>query len=70
LQRVEQARARLLADNDALTAFVTDFPHADVGVLRTLIRNARKEAELNKPPKSFRALYQELKAVMEGHEEA
>jgi len=41
-----------------------------VGVLRTLIRNARKEAELNKPPKSFRALYQELKAVMEGHEEA
>ena len=70
LQRVEQARARLLADDDALTAFVTDFPHADVGVLRTLIRNARKEAELNKPPKSFRALYQELKAVMEGHEEA
>ena len=70
LQRVEQARARLLADDDALTAFVTDFPHADVGALRTLIRNARKEAELNKPPKSFRALYQELKAVMEGHEEA
>ena len=68
LQRLEQARSRLLASDDALTAFVSDFPHADVGALRTLIRNARKEAELNKPPKSFRALYQELKAVMEGHE--
>ena len=68
LQRVEQARSLLLASDDALTAFVSDFPHADVGALRTLIRNARKEAELNKPPKSFRALYQELKVVMEGHE--
>ena len=68
LQRVEQARSRLLASDDALTAFVSDFPHADVGALRTLIRNARKEAELNKPPKNFRALYQELKVVMEGHE--
>ena len=68
LQRVEQARTRLLASDDALTAFVSDFPHADVGTLRTLIRNARKEAELNKPPKAFRALYQELKVVMEGHE--
>ena len=65
---MEQARSRLLASDDALTAFVSDFPHADVGTLRTLIRNARKEAELNKPPKNFRALYQELKAVMEGHE--
>ncbi|MBR6877268.1 MAG: DUF615 domain-containing protein, partial [Neisseriaceae bacterium] len=36
-----------------------------VGVLRTLIRNARKETEQQKPPKSFRALYQELKTVME-----
>lgn len=64
LQRVEQARSRLLADDAALTGFMTDHPHADAGALRTLIRNARKEAESNKPPKHFRALYQELKALM------
>ncbi|OSI11978.1 ribosome biogenesis factor YjgA [Neisseria canis] len=64
LQRIEQMRARLLANDDALTAFVADYPHADTGALRTLIRNTRKEQELGKPPKNFRALYQEIKAVM------
>lgn len=64
LQRVEQARSRLLENDDALTGFIADYPHADAGSLRTLIRNARKEAELSKPPKNFRALYQELKTVM------
>ena len=64
LKRVEQAREQLLNNDDALTHFVSDYPAADVGVLRTLIRNARKETEQQKPPKSFRALYQELKTVM------
>ncbi|MDO5058742.1 MAG: ribosome biogenesis factor YjgA [Neisseria sp.] len=66
LQRVEQARERLIADDTALTAFIAEHPHADAGVLRTLIRNIRKEKEQNKPPKNFRALYQEIKAVMSG----
>lgn len=64
LQRVEQARSRLLASDEAFTLFLRDFPHADSGSLRTLIRNARKEAQLNKPPKNFRALYQALKGIM------
>ena len=50
--------AKLKGDNQAHNAFLQR------------VEQARKEAELNKPPKSFRALYQELKAVMEGHEEA
>lgn len=66
LQRVEQARDRLLAGDDALTEFIAGYPDADAGKLRTLIRNTRKERELNKPPKNFRALFQEIKAVMEG----
>ena len=70
LQRVEQMRERLLADDDALTAFVAQYPHADAGSLRTLIRNARKEAEQNKPPKNFRALYQEVKWVMDAENNA
>lgn len=65
LQRVEQARARLLEDDGALTTFMNDYPHADVSELRTLIRNARKEAEQQKPPRNFRALYQVLRSVME-----
>ncbi|MHC6031271.1 ribosome biogenesis factor YjgA [Neisseria meningitidis] len=65
LQRVEQARSRLLADDGAITQFMADFPQADAGKLRTLIRNTKKEQEQNKPPKNFRALFQELKTVME-----
>lgn len=66
LQRVEQARDRLIEGDHALTAFIADYPHADAGKLRTLIRNTRKEQELNKPPKNFRALFQEIKTVMDG----
>lgn len=65
LQRVEQARTRLLADDGAITQFMADFPQADAGKLRTLIRNTKKEQEQNKPPKNFRALFQKIKAVME-----
>ena len=65
LQRVEQTRTRLLADDGAITQFMADFPQADAGKLRTLIRNTKKEQEQNKPPKNFRALFQEIKAVME-----
>ena len=65
LQRVEQMRDRLLDKDQALTDFISEYPDADAGALRTLIRNARKEKELSKPPKNFRALYQAIKAVMD-----
>ncbi|SUA24224.1 Protein of uncharacterised function (DUF615) [Neisseria gonorrhoeae] len=42
LQRVEQARVRLLADEGALTQFMSDFPNAGAGRLRTLVRNTKK----------------------------
>lgn len=63
MQRLEQWRSRLLADDDALTAYLADHPEAVAGELRTLIRNARKEAAANKPPKAYRALFQWLKQV-------
>lgn len=65
LQRIEHTRSHLLANDAALTTFIADHPHADASQLRTLIRNARKEQEQNKPPKHFRALYQAIKAQME-----
>lgn len=65
LQRVEQMRTRLIENDDALTQFIATYPHADVPTLRTLVRNTRKEQAENKPPKNFRALYQELKNTMQ-----
>lgn len=64
LQRIEQTRDKLIADDNALTDFIAAYPEADASELRTLIRNTRKERELNKPPKNFRALFQALKMVM------
>ena len=61
-------RVRLLADDEAFTEFAAAHPQADLSALRTLIRNARKEKEQNKPPKNFRALYQAVKAEMEAAE--
>ena len=64
-ERYGSMRDRLLDKDQALTDFISEYPDADAGALRTLIRNARKEKELSKPPKNFRALYQAIKAVMD-----
>jgi ribosome-associated protein len=63
---VEKWRERLLNDgHDALTKLLDDYPHADRQQLRQLIRNALKEKETAKPPKSSRQLYRYLKALFE-----
>jgi len=59
---VERWRDRLVAEgNDALTELLSEQPHADRQQLRQLLRNAQKEAEAGKPPKSSRLLYRYLK---------
>jgi ribosome-associated protein len=61
----ERWRARLINDgNAALTELLNDHPHADRQQLRQLIRNAQKETELAKPPKSSRLLYRYLKTLL------
>ena len=66
MQRIERTREQLINSDDALTQFITEYPHADVAALRTLIRNTRKEKELNKPPKYLRQLFQAVKADVVG----
>jgi ribosome-associated protein len=61
LHRLERWRERLLDHDDALSLWLAEYPHTDVQALRNLIRNARKEKEAQKPPKSFRALFQLLR---------
>ena len=62
-RRVESWRERLLGEDDALTEFAAEHPGADLQALRTLIRNARKEAGAGKPPRAYRELFRVLKAI-------
>ena len=50
---------------DALTKFLGEHPSVDVQSVRNIIRNARKEKELAKPPKYFRELFQAIKTALE-----
>ena len=61
MQRLELLRERLLESDDALTELISSKPELPISELRTLIRNARREKEQNKPPKAFRELFQLLK---------
>lgn len=64
LHQLERWRDRLLADEAALHELVVAHPQADVQQLRTLIRNTVRERELNKPPRSYRALFQLLREIL------
>ncbi|ALM84963.1 ribosome biogenesis factor YjgA [Bordetella sp. N] len=69
MHRLEKLRERLIVDDDALTELLNLYPGADVQQLRTVIREARKEARANaeltqgQEPKRkhYRALFQALK---------
>lgn len=56
----ERWRERLLADDSALTAFVTAHPAADRAELATLVREARAERASGRPPHRFRALFRRI----------
>ena len=60
---LERLRDELVQSDNRLTQFIKDHPQIDVQTLRTLIRNARKEKEQYKPPKSFREIFQLLKTL-------
>jgi len=69
MHRLEKLRERLIDDDAALTELLNLYPGADVQHLRTIIREARKEARANtelqqgQDPKRkhYRALFQALK---------
>ncbi|RRF74205.1 ribosome-associated protein [Klebsiella pneumoniae] len=64
--KLEQIRDRLIDDGDDAVAEVLNlWPEADRQQLRSLIRNAKKEKEGNKPPKSARLIFQYLRELAE-----
>lgn len=66
---VERWRDRLMTGgDDALTVLLDEYPDADRQHLRQLLRNAQKEAEAAKPPRSSRLLYRYLKALFKFEE--
>jgi ribosome-associated protein len=62
---LEKLRDKVLADEAIITTLKNDYPDMDVSALRTLRRNALKEQATQKPPKSYRAIFQFLKALDE-----
>ncbi len=68
LHAIERWRDRLIAGDDAVTEFIAAHPDTDVQALRTLVRNARKEAQLGKPPKSSREVFQMVKQALSGND--
>ncbi len=61
LHFLESYRDKLITNDETITALIEKFPDMDIQNMRTLIRNARKERESNKPPKSYREIFQALK---------
>lgn len=63
---VEAWRDILLSDNaQALTELLEKAPNINAQTLRQLVRNARKEASLSKPPASARKLFKLLREADE-----
>ncbi|MDO5288766.1 MAG: ribosome biogenesis factor YjgA [Pseudomonadota bacterium] len=71
LHAAEHWRQRLIDDDAALGAWVTQFPDTDVQQLRALVRQARKDAPASAPPgqaprqgRAFRELFQLVHAAL------
>ncbi len=66
LHQTERWRVELIADDEALTRFVAEHPATDLQQLRSVIRNARKDAALvpeKRSGRAFRELFQMIKQL-------
>jgi ribosome-associated protein len=65
-KRLEKLRDRVMASDGEFALIARDYPQADIQQLRQLRRNALKEIEHSKPPRAFRELFRQLRALIEG----
>lgn len=68
LHQIERLRDTLLADEKVLHEIATRYPGADLQHLRALRRAALREQAENRPPRSFRAIFQVLKTLAADNE--
>jgi len=66
--QLERWRDKLMENDSALTELLSAYPESDAQHLRALIRNAKKETESGKPPKSYREIFQLLKEIIPENE--
>lgn len=70
LHGLERWRDRLIADDDALTAFAAEHTAAlapsTLQRLRVAIRMSRKERDEGRPPRHFRELFRLIRAIVDG----
>jgi ribosome-associated protein len=64
LHLLERWRTRLLDDETALGDLAAAYPGCDMQKLRELVRNVQRERGEGKPPRSYRALFQELRRIV------
>jgi ribosome-associated protein len=64
-KRIEAWRERLLAEPDAIDELTARYPGVDVLRLNGLISDALREREAHRPPRSYRELFQALRALIE-----
>ncbi len=62
---IERWRDRLIADDQAISELAREYADADIQKIRAVIRNARKEAAADKPPKNSHILFRELRGIIE-----
>jgi ribosome-associated protein len=61
--QLEQTRDKLVAQgDDAISELLDKYPELDRQRLRQWVRQAKKQAEQNKPPRASREIFQYLKA--------
>ena len=65
---VERWRDRLLADPESIAEFVASHPNADAAALAALVSDIRAERTQGKPPHKSRALFRELKRILDASE--
>ena len=67
--KLEEWRDQLLSEGDsAIHELLTEYPVLERSRLRQLLRNAKKESDQNKAPKSARQLFKYLKEMIPEHE--
>ena len=70
IHRLERLREQLLEDEQTIGTIAETWPEADQQYLRTLRRNALKEREAAKPPKSFREIFRVLRDLQSAQDAA
>jgi ribosome-associated protein len=72
LHDTERWRAELIADDNSLTRWMAEHPNTDAQRLRSLVRNARKDAALvpeKRSGRAFRELFQFIKQHAGAHDD-